>query len=398
MIPATRQTAPPYFGSRIALFYAGFFILNGIAMPFFPVWLESRGLTATEIATCIALPLAARVVLTPFAGVFADRAPNRRFAVRIFSAIAILIFLLAWPASGFWQLLLITTAAFVAWNLSLPVVEALALTGVRRFGLDYGRMRLSGSATFILANLASGAALAWLAPESIYWMLLASFGVALGVSLTLPVTPPAVRALDDATRPKPRARAVLGHPALLALLIAAGLIQASHAVLYSLGSIAWQSQGYDSIAIGIFWATSVVCEIVLFGFSPAAVRRFGPFGLLTIGGIAAILRWSLFSQDLGFEGFAAVQALHGLTFGATYLGTQYVIARAVPDEHTGSAQGIYVMISGLLLAMATALAGPLYNALGTNAYLVMIVPAVLGLLILAIYRWRAGSYAVRSTV
>jgi PPP family 3-phenylpropionic acid transporter len=78
----------------------------------------------------------------------------------------------------------------------------------------------------------------------------------------------------------------------------------------------------------------VVCEIGLFLWSGAAVRRTGDDGLLLIGTVAAMLRWSLFPLDLNFVGFFLVQCLHGLTFGATYLGTQHAIARIVPDEMT----------------------------------------------------------------
>ena len=88
----------------------------------------------------------------------------------------------------------------------------------------------------------------------------------------------------------------------------------------------------------------------------------------------------------GFAGYAALQCLHGLTFGATYLGNQHIIARAMPEELTASAQGLLVMISGLLMAGATFLAGPLYQALGGEAFLVMTIFPALALLILAAYR------------
>ena len=47
MTPTPPPLPPPaYYGQRIALFYAGYFILTGVSLPFFPVWLEARGLTA----------------------------------------------------------------------------------------------------------------------------------------------------------------------------------------------------------------------------------------------------------------------------------------------------------------------------------------------------------------
>lgn len=387
-VSSAARAAPPGFALRMWAFFAGYFILGGVAVPFFPVWLDARGLTDVEIANCIAIPMLVRVFLTPLAGMFADRAPNRRFAVVVFTVPALIIYLFAWPAVGYWPILLITGAAFTLWGLALPVAEALALTGVRRFGLDYGRMRIGGSIAFIVTNLGSGALLGFFHVEAIFWFIAAAFFASAVVSFGLPVTPPAVRALDDKTRPEPRpARAVLGHPGFLALILVGALIQASHAVLYSFGSINWGTLGFTGFDIGTFWAISLAAEILLFTFSGTVLRAIGPLGLLVLGALAAIVRWFFFAEDPGFFGFAALQALHGLTFGATYLGNQHAIARTVPEEMTASAQGLFGMVTGLLMAGTTFLAGPLYASFGADAFLVMIVPPALALLILVAYRF-----------
>lgn len=379
--------APPLYSLRVAFFYAGYFLFGGVSLPFFPIWLEGRGLTDTEIASCIAIPLVFRVFLTPLAGLFADRAPNRRYAVRIFMVASVAIFFLAWPATTYWPLLIFTGGAMILWHLSLPVAEALALTGVRRFGLDYGRMRFAGSLSFILANLGAGAILGFVVPEVIFWLLAAGLIATMIAGFLLPVTPPQVRALDDQAKPRGgRSRHVLANPALLMLLAASGLVQATHGVVYSFGSIYWQRIGFSGVEIGGLWAIGVVCEIVLFLWSGAVVRRCGDYGLLVIGTLAAILRWALFPFELGLVGFLLVQCLHGLTFGATYLGTQHAIARIVPEEMTASAQGIYAMMTGILMAGAVAIGGPLFGALEGGAFAVMVIPASLAMLILVIYR------------
>ena len=41
------------FRVRGALLYAALFFLIGVYLPFFPVWLKSRGLTADEIASIL---------------------------------------------------------------------------------------------------------------------------------------------------------------------------------------------------------------------------------------------------------------------------------------------------------------------------------------------------------
>ena len=388
-LPAAAPAAPPRYALRMWAFFAGYFVFGGVSVPFFPVWLDARGLSDVEIASIVAAPTLVRVVLTPFAGIFADRAPNRRFAAIVFTVPAALIFLLAWPATTYWPILVTTCAAFTTWGLALPVAEALALTGVRRFGLDYGRMRLGGSVAFILANLGAGAFLSAFHADAIFWLIAVSLAISALVSFGLPVTPPAVRAIDDAARPQPQPRPLrflLGRPGFLALIVVGGLIQASHAVLYSFGSIYWHTLGFGGVEIGFFWAIGVVCEIVVFMWSGPLVRLFGPFGLLVLACVAATVRWVFTAMAPGFLGFAALQALHAFTFGAAYLGNQHAIARAVPEEATASAQGLFAMASGFLLATTTALSGPLYQSLGPNAFLAMAPIPVAALAILAAYR------------
>ena len=72
-----------------------------------------------------------------------------------------------------------------------------------------------------------------------------------------------------------------------------------------------------------------------------------------------------------------LQALHGLTFGATHLGAIHFMSAAIPGSHAGTAQGLFATLTGAMMGLALIVAGPLYAALGGGAYAVMTVPAVL---------------------
>ena len=56
-----------------ALAYAALFATIGLYLPYFPVWLESRGFTAEQIGLVIALPAWLRIVTTPLLAGLADR-------------------------------------------------------------------------------------------------------------------------------------------------------------------------------------------------------------------------------------------------------------------------------------------------------------------------------------
>ena len=71
-----------------------------------------------------------------------------------------------------------------------------------------------------------------------------------------------------------------------------------------------------------------------------------------------------------------------------------MIARAVPEEVTASAQGVLRWSLGLLTALAMLASGPLYQTFGGDAFAVMAVLPAIALVILAVARRRHGVAAV----
>ena len=46
--------APPYFAARIALVFCAPMMVNGIALPFFPIWLETLSMNDSQIGIVLA--------------------------------------------------------------------------------------------------------------------------------------------------------------------------------------------------------------------------------------------------------------------------------------------------------------------------------------------------------
>jgi PPP family 3-phenylpropionic acid transporter len=141
----------------------------------------------------------------------------------------------------------------------------------------------------------------------------------------------------------------------------------------------------------VLWSSGVVAEIGMFALSGRALRKIAPERLILLGAIAAIVRWSLFPLATGIWFSLALQMLHALTFAAVYAGMQLAIARDVPEEMTASAQGIWQTTSGLALALATLLAGPLYGHLGAAAFPVMTIGGVIAIIVLLLPKARRVS-------
>ena len=61
------------FAPRVAAFYAAFFVMIGIHMPFFPVWLKAKGLDPAGIGLVLAAPMVLRILTIPLTTRAADR-------------------------------------------------------------------------------------------------------------------------------------------------------------------------------------------------------------------------------------------------------------------------------------------------------------------------------------
>jgi PPP family 3-phenylpropionic acid transporter len=367
-------------GTRLGAFYAASFLVVGIQLPFWPVWLAGRGLDAQEIALLFAAGIWAKIVATPLIGAFADRLGQRRGVMAALAAIACLAYIALWPEWGFWALLWLNLAAGVAQSALMPLGDSMTLAAVRGSGLDYGRIRVWGSLTFILAAIGSGAVLGGssspaMPGNTVLALVLVASVLLLVACFWIPAAPAA------AGRVRWAALGRFAADRRFWLFVASGAaLQSSHQLYYGFGTLYWRELGFTDPVIGALWAEGVVAEIVLFWYSAPLVARLGPLGSMALGGIAGIVRWSLIGIVPGLAAAAVLQLLHGLTFGASHLGAMHFMARSVPPGAAASAQSLYAAVSaGLGSGLVMLVAGTLYSAYGGDAYLFMAVLSATGL-------------------
>ena len=73
--------------------------------------------------------------------------------------------------------LLIYIVACCLWTPMMPLTDAYALRGVARYGLNYGPMRLWGSAAFVVGALACGLLVDVIAAKHLIWVIAAVAGL-----------------------------------------------------------------------------------------------------------------------------------------------------------------------------------------------------------------------------
>jgi PPP family 3-phenylpropionic acid transporter len=361
--------------ARLAAFYFAFLAVYGVQIPFWPVWLAAHGLGPTDIGVIVAVGVGARLIGNLVIAHVADRSGERRRLMLALAVAGLAAYGLFVLVDGFWGILAVSIVSSLLFPPIMALGESLTMTGVGRFGLDYGRIRLWGSLSFILAAAASGHVLVEAPPAAILWMVLATVAA---TALACAVLPDLRTDAAPVSAGLPLTR-VLADRGLILMLAAAGLIQGSHAVYYAFGTLHWQAAGISDDVIGLLWAEGVVCEIVLFAAGGAVLRRIRPPWLIAIAGGLAVLRWLVLGTTTALPAVVAVQALHAFSYGAAHLGAIHVIAKAVAPALSATAQSLYAaLVMGLALGSMLLASGPLYEAFAGGAYFAMALSAALG--------------------
>jgi PPP family 3-phenylpropionic acid transporter len=175
--------------------------------------------------------------------------------------------------------------------------------------------------------------------------------------------------------------ALLTTPTFLIFVFASGAVQAGHAVFYTFGTLHWSALGISPRIAGLLWTVGVGAEILLFATAGALLRRTGPIAMLALAAGAGIVRWGAMACEPAVWLLFGLQALHGLTFGATHIGAIHFLASALPQHQAGTAQAVYAAVtSGILLGGTTMLVGPLYADWGGRAYWAMAAVSAVGLI------------------
>jgi MFS transporter, PPP family, 3-phenylpropionic acid transporter len=381
----TAEAVKRSFAVRMSAFYAAMFLVLGTSMSYLPSWLASKGFTASEIGWFAAAPLLLRLVVTPAIAFVADHTRTHERAIVLLAAVAGLALLAVAGRLSFWPILALITLFQLSMQATMPLAETIAMRGVSS-GLDYGRMRLWGSLSFVVGTYLCGLMVDRIGIGAVVWFLFASAVLTLVAAVCLPRR---LVAADTVVKREPMGFAgfitslrLIGSPGIVWFLLASGAVQAAHALFYTFGVLHWRSVGLSPGWIGSLWAISIAVEVALFSWSGAVANRIGAWNLVAIGAAASVVRWTAMAFDPGLPWLIPLQIMHALTYAGTHLGAMHFIRTHVPEQQAGMVQALNVTLSsGVLMGLAQVLSGQTYGAFGALSYLGMAALAIAALVV-----------------
>lgn len=382
--PISSESPPRRFQLRCALAYAAPIGVNGIMLPYFPVWLSSLDFSEFEIGIILALPMIVRILAAPLVGVIADRLPERTTVLFWSGALSLLTALALYIATGFWPVLIIYSLQAAFFAAYVPVVDSIAVSGVRRWGFQYGKLRVWGSVGFVAMSLLMGELIGMWGGGILPAVASFAFATTLLAAFVAPRIGRARHRTAISGSGRFASLGAWGRLDLHLIMIGASIAQASHAMFYAFGAIYWQQQGFSGTEIGVLWSMAVIAEIMVFFASGFIARRLTPWTLMRIGCAVAVLRWTVFPMELGFWGYLVLQSMHAFTFTFLHIGVQHKLVEMVQEDQESSMQGAYFFYNGAFLALATFASGILYKQYGADSFPIMALAAIAGLLTIAV--------------
>lgn len=373
---------------RLIIFYAAAFLLLGIHLPFWPLWLHEQGLDARQVSLILGLGLLVRVIAAPLAGSFADDMGERRRPMIMLSMFAFASFFAFQFTWDFWSILVVSVFCMATYPPLMPMIETLAVQNAAVHGFRYGRLRIWASVAFIVANLAGGAAISAFAPDVILHLILIFALMMIAAAFVLPSDPRAPEGAAPPRRFEARAlRAVVTSPLFWLFAVSGGMIQGAHALYYTIGTIHFRDIGINGNIIGLLWAIGVVSEIVVFFYVDRLEKFLSPVNMLMLGGLGAIVRWTVMAFEPSTWVVFFCQMLHGLSFGAVHVGAIFLINRSVAANCSMTAQSFYSAFStGGIISVVTFSSGYLYTEFQATAYFAMTALAACGFIGLVVLR------------
>jgi len=334
--PASRSTYV-----RLSSFYFLYFLVLGTMLPYWSLFLDASGLTAIQIATIFAITSAVRIAAPYLWGWVCDHGGRPVFIIRLTSIGALLAFgLIPFMSHGVW------IAAAVAvhtlfWNGILSQYEVVTLNSLRGHYQYYGRIRMWGSVSFIVAVWGGGFLFDVIDVLYFPWLMIATLAVVAAGSFSI---------RDPGGQPPRQTqlsiRPLLRRPQVLAFIVGCFLIQASHAPYYAFFSLYAEGLGYSRVGLGFLWAIGVFAEVAVFAFMHHLLRCFSVYRLLLISTWLTVLRWvltALFADSVIV--LLAAQSLHAFSYGSFHGAAIEYVRRVFGIAHQGRGQALYSAVS-----------------------------------------------------
>ncbi|MBF0746318.1 MFS transporter [Gemella sp. 19428wG2_WT2a] len=326
------------------------FAVQGVFFQYWLVYLTvTKGFTVLEASSIFAMVYIGRfvggvVLVTSLVNKF-----DMKISYRILSIGGLLSALLYNFTDSNLTLSIVTLFVGATFFSLSPLTETAASIFLRKENLDYGKVRMFGSASYMLTGLIVGTILAYISKEFIYYIL-----IALIISHVIFVFIPLPKSLEDSERDEKEPISfywIKDDKNAILIILLFFLLQLSHAA-YNNYSVLYVESLNLSVKwmLGILISLSIVAEILFFAFSNRISLEINIKNLVTFVCSVAVFRWAILAIFPNIYIFAFTQLLHAITFALAQLSFILLLNKNFSSSKILTMQNLYSSIAFQLSA------------------------------------------------
>lgn len=364
-----------------SLYYLFLFLCVGAYNPFLYVYIADQGISGKQIGILSSL---VPVSMLLFATTIASFADMKGWRVRILRISLICwglaIFFLQFPHT-FWQYFLVLLPLAIVNSPTMSIADSLIARMARRESLNFGGMRLWGSAGYAISAFLFGAIWQRLGFDHMFLV---------GSILIIPLIW-IVGKFDEGVIKSNNERkpiwVLFKDKGLMLLLAAIFLSGISNGLSMTYEGIYVRSLGGGNFLIGIMIACAATFELPAMFFSQRIAKRFRWPNTILLGYTFTAMAYLgyLFVPDPNLLPFFSV--LKGIGYGLNFTSSIVILTERTPDEWASASQSLMAICwMGLAPLVAGPLGGIIHDAISPGAVFGIGLVALVGA---AIILWGA---------
>ena len=346
---------------RVQVLFALAGVAEGAILPFLPIVLHERGLSAAEVGVVLAIAAAVAFLGTPAWGYLADRRLGAERALGIASLAAAALAVPLAFADGLAALTGAVVLVYAARCGTASLCDAIALDHLGDNRAAYGRVRLWTSVGWAVAVCLWGLLLQLGSIDLMPWIYAGS-ALVMGIAALRLAGPRVLHAPPPQGSRRAMARALFVF--LLSLLV----LFAAYSATFSFVAIRIDELGGGLFVIGVAAGLQAVAETPVMRASPWLSRFLSDRAWYVVGALvlaASFAAWAFLDEPIAI---ALVKLLAGVGFALAYVGSVLIVDDLVPEALRGTGQGLARAVCfGLAPILGSLVGGVVYDVGGPAA-------------------------------
>lgn len=321
-------------------FYFFIYMGNAVYGTFIPLYFQDIGFTPSQIGTLLGIGPLVAILAQPVWGTVSDRARTKNRVLLLLIAGSGATMLL-YPLSNQFVYLSVLICVFTFFQTPIfAVSDAVTLEALdKRKQGNFSLIRLCGTVGFALMSIIFG-----LIAQKRVDLLFSVYAMILAISFLFVLRFPLIAGHQSNSR-KMRIWVLFRNRKLMMYLAANFVLHITLGYYYAFFPLYFREMGGDSAWLGWSMVISSLSEVPFLLLSNRIFKRVKVSHILLGAGLAAALRWYLFSAVHNPYWTLPVQVLHGLIFIVLSVTMATVINREVPAELKASGQTLNALLS-----------------------------------------------------